>query len=166
MQLQHWQPALGAGYELALACDLRLAQAGHYRIGLPEANLGLVPGAGGTQRLTRLIGQARALELMLMGDTLNPHEARSYGLVNDVVEGEVLPVALQLATALSERPARARAHIKQLVSNAVSGNIEAGLESERTLFCDSLVSQDTQARLKSLNNGQIDIHGQQLPDAS
>ena len=157
--------AMGAGYELALACDLRLAQAGRYRIGLPEVNLGLVPGVGGTQRLTRLIGQARALELMLMGDTLSPHEARSYGLVNDVVDGEVLSVALQLAAALAARPARARAHNKQLVSSAVNGDIGAGYASERTLFCNLMVNPDTHERLKSLNNGQVDVHGQQLPDA-
>ena len=103
---------------------------------------------------------------MLLGDTLGPHEARSYGLVNDVVDEAVLPVALQLARALVSRPARARAHIKQLVKQAARGEVEAGYESERTLFCDLMVNPQTHDRLQLLNNGQVDVHGQDLPDAA
>ncbi|CDF37612.1 Enoyl-CoA hydratase/isomerase [Chondrus crispus] len=128
--------AMGGGFELALACDLRIAQAGEYSIGLPEVNLGLLPGAGGTQRLTRLVGKAKALELMLMGDTLRPREARSYGLVNDVVNEPVLPVATQLARVIASKPANARARIKYLIHRAQTSDQTTGFAEERTLFCD------------------------------
>lgn len=158
--------AMGGGYELALACDLRIAQVGDYKIGLPEANFGLIPGAGGTQRITRLIGKAKALELLLMGDTLNPREARSYGLVNDLVSEAVLPVALDLARALAGRPAKARAYIKKLVNESFDQPQENVLASERTLFCDLMVDPQTHERLQSLNNGHVDVHGQDLADAA
>lgn len=156
--------AMGGGYELALACDIRLAQDGDYPIGLPEVNIGLLPGAGGTQRLTRLVGQARALELMLLGHTLAPREARAYGLVNDVVKAPVLTHALRLAEAMAERPARARAHIKRLIRRtglapAVNGD-EQALAGERTLFCDLMVDHDTLERLSRMNAGQMNIHGE------
>lgn len=158
--------ATGTGYELALACDLRLAQAGDYPIGLPEIHFGLIPGAGGTQRLSRLIGQARALELLLLGDTLTPSEAREYGLVNDVVDGPVLPVAMQLAEALSSKPARARGYLKKLVRGSLPGNDSAQdavseqlMAAERTLFCDLMVSNESLRRLEQVNSGQDNAGG-------
>jgi len=157
--------AMGGGFELALACDIRIAQAGDYQIGLPEVNLGLLPGAGGTQRLTRLLGKAKALELMLLGDTLRPREARSYGLVNDVVNEPVLPVATQLARMIASKPANARARIKHLVNLAHEADETAGFAAERTLFCDLMVSDQTHERLRSFNNGNMTISGQAIPDA-
>lgn len=157
--------AMGGGFELALACDLRIAQSGEYSIGLPEVNLGLLPGAGGTQRLTRLIGQAKALELMLMGDTLKPREAKSYGLINDVVDEPVLPVATQLARVIASKPAKSRASIKRLVRQAHNTDHEAGFAQERTLFCDLMVAEQTHERLRAYNNGQISINGQAISDA-
>src|SRR3989442_1230026 len=74
--------ALGGGLELALACDLRFAAHGSYRIGLPEVNLGLFPGSGGTQRLPRLVGLSRGLDLIVNAETLSPEEAHEAGVVN------------------------------------------------------------------------------------
>lgn len=162
--------AMGGGYELALACDIRLAQDGDYPIGLPEVHLGLLPGAGGTQRLPRLIGEARALELMLLGDTLSPADAKAYGLVNDVVEGPVLEAALQLAHALAARPAKARARIKHLVrrTSRASDDGTAGNEfaTERTFFCELMVEREALARMQSLNNGDVAIDGSDLARAA
>src|SRR5438132_14335123 len=76
---------LGGGFEIALCCDFRIAADGDYRIGLPEVTLGLLPGTGGTQRLPRLIGRQKALELLLRGTTLAPRDAKAAGLVDEVV---------------------------------------------------------------------------------
>jgi len=157
--------ATGGGFELALACDLRIAQAGDYPIGLPEVNLGLLPGAGGTQRLTRMVGKAKALELMLLGDTLRPREAKSYGLLNDVVNEPVLPVATQLARVIASKPANARARIKHLVHRAQTSDQATGFAEERTLFCDLMVNEQTHERLRSFNNGNMTINGLPVPDA-
>src|ERR671918_452124 len=80
--------ALGGGYEIALACDIRVAAEGGYRIGLPEVTLGLLPGTGGTQRLPRLIGRGRALELMTTGRTVTPAEAERLGMVDRLVPAD------------------------------------------------------------------------------
>src|SRR4051794_26317421 len=82
--------ALGGGLEIALACDLRFAAEGEYRIGLPEVKLGILPGNGGTQRLTRLIGRTRALDLMVTGEPVNPQRALELGIVDRLVPAERL----------------------------------------------------------------------------
>jgi len=81
---------MGGGYELALACDFRLAADGPYQIGLPESVLGILPGGGGTQRLPRLIGRSKALEVMLFGNVYAPREAEKMGMVNRVLAPESL----------------------------------------------------------------------------
>src|SRR6266511_199783 len=94
--------ALGGGYEIALACDVRIAAEGSYRLGLPEVTLGLLPGTGGTQRLPRLIGRGRALELMTSGRTVTPEEAERLGMVDRLVAPDELDQAVaELAAGLA-----------------------------------------------------------------
>src|SRR5262249_51377311 len=92
---------LAGGFEFALSCDLRIAEDGDYLIGLPEAQLGLLPGAGGTQRLPRTIGTPAALIHILMGDPLTPREAERKGLVHETVSGRALDRAMEMARRLS-----------------------------------------------------------------
>jgi enoyl-CoA hydratase/carnithine racemase len=147
---------MGGGYELALACDLRYAQAGRYRIGLPEVNIGLLPGAGGTQKLQRVMGASRALETLLLGRTFEPAEAAEQGLVHACV-ADVMAHALAVATELAAKPQPALGHIKRLARRAAGGADAAGLADERTLFCDTLVSDAALQRMAEMKSGQRDI---------
>jgi enoyl-CoA hydratase/carnithine racemase len=147
---------MGGGYELALACDLRYAQDGRYRIGLPEVNIGLLPGAGGTQKLQRVMSAARALETLLLGRTFEPAEAAAQGLVHGCV-ADVMAHAMAVATELAAKPQPALGHIKRLARCAGSGDAASGLADERTLFCDTLVSDVALQRMAEMNAGQRDI---------
>ena len=156
--------ALGGGFELALACDLRIAEAGDFAFGLPEVNVGLVPGGGGTQKLARLIGTARALEMTLRGRTVSPAEALALGMVHEVVAaGGALARAIVVAQEIAARPPLAVAHIKRLVRAAVGTPLDEGLARERTLFLDVLVSDAALALMHEMNEGKRDIRD--LPGA-
>lgn len=141
---------MGGGFEVALGCDIRLAEAGDYQIGLPEANIGLLPGAGGTQRLPRLIGEARALEFLLTGRTVTPERAEHYGLVSACVEAPVLDHALEMARDLCAKPAIALVHIKRLTRLGANNDM---LAAERTLFCDLMVSDEGIELMARMNAG-------------
>lgn len=132
--------AMGGGFELALACDLRLVEKGRYEFGLPEINLGILPGAGGTQRLPQLVGQSRALQMTLTGDTLSPEDMVAYGIAISCCD-DALEEALALAQRMAGKPARAVAHIKRLVRAAHSAKND-GHALERTLFCDLMVQEE------------------------
>ena len=130
--------AFGGGLELAMACDLRVADA-RARFGVPEIKLGIVPGAGGTQRLPRLVPKAVAAQMLLTGDPVDATEAHRIGLVNEIVtDGSVVERALELATTLAARPPLAIAAAKRLLDTVADIDLEAGLEAERdesaTLF--------------------------------
>ena len=148
--------AMGGGFELALACDLRIAQSGDFLIGLPEVNLGILPGAGGTQRLPRLIGEARALELIMLGHALPPREALAAGLVHEVVE-DAHARALELAAAVAARPAHSIAAVKRLVRNATARPLVEGLNEERTLFADALGRTETLRHMREAVHGSRKI---------
>ena len=133
---------LGGGFELALACDIVLA-AEDARFGLPETGLGLIPGAGGTQRLPRIAGRSLALEVILAGRTLSAHEALRHGICSRVVAPEALErEALALAASIAARPAQAVRLAREAVANAFESPLESGLDEERRLFASALASDD------------------------
>lgn len=134
----------GGGFEFALCCDLRIAEAGDYRIGLPETNIGIFPGAGGTERLPRLIGEARALELILRGRTVGPEEAARLGLVHECVQGPSIERAHELARELAAKSPRGLADAKAQVKSAACLPLADGLANGRGRFA-ALVAGDRDA---------------------
>src|ERR1035441_4672396 len=103
---------MGGGLEFALCCDIRIVEDGPYQLGLPEVTVGILPGGGGTQRLPRVVGTARALEFMLLGRRVTPREAAAFGLVNEMAQGNALEGAMEVAGQLASQSPRAMAHIK------------------------------------------------------
>src|SRR6266446_2677998 len=147
--------ALAGALEFALACDLRIAEDGDYLIGFPEAELGLVPGAGGTQRLPRIIGMPAALMHILMGQPLNPREAERKGFVHETVAGKALDRAMEIARRLALHPPEALASIKRLVRNAAETPLAEGLALERNLFLKLCISEPALARMRSYEEKMI-----------
>jgi enoyl-CoA hydratase len=147
--------ALAGAFEFTLACDLRIAEDGDYLIGLPEAHLGLLPGAGGTQRLPRVIGMPAALMHILMGEPLSPREAEKRGLVHETVSGKAIDRAMEIARHLSKHPAEPLAYIKRLVRNANETPLAEGLALERNLFLKLCVSETGLARMRSYVKANI-----------
>jgi enoyl-CoA hydratase/carnithine racemase len=140
--------ALGGGLELALACDLRVA-ADHATLGLPETSLAIIPAAGGTQRLPRLVGTAKALELVLLGTRLSAAEALALGIVNRVTPAgtDVVDDALAwLEPVLNGAPIAVRAAL-EAVRAATALPLDAGLEAERRAYEACLVSEDRKEAL-------------------
>jgi enoyl-CoA hydratase len=126
--------ALGGGCELAMSCDLIVAGE-DAQFGQPEIRLGVMPGAGGTQRLTRAIGKAKAMEMVLTGRTMGAREAEAHGLVTSVVPSEAtVPAALELAAKIATMPPVAVVAAKAAVNRAEELSLEAGLEFERRSF--------------------------------
>jgi enoyl-CoA hydratase len=126
--------ALGGGCELAMLCDMIVAGE-DAQFGQPEIKLGVMPGAGGTQRLTRAIGKARAMEMVLTGRTIDAREAEAHGLVTSVVAAEeTVPAALTLAARIAGMPPVAVIAAKAAVNRAEELSLEAGLEFERRSF--------------------------------
>jgi enoyl-CoA hydratase len=146
---------LAGGFEFALSCDLRIAEDGDYLIGLPEANLGLLPGAGGKQRLPRTIGTPAALMHILMGIALAPREAERKGLVHETVSGKALDRAMEVAQRLSSFPKESVAYIKRLVRNATETPLAEGLALERNLFLKLCISDLALARMRSYEEAHI-----------
>jgi enoyl-CoA hydratase len=125
--------ALGGGLELALTCDLRIASE-HALLGVPEIKLGLFPGAGGTQRLPRLIGASPAKEMLFFGEPLSALESLRIGLVNRVVSGRVLDTGRELALQLASRSKMALRLVKEAVDRGMKASFEEGCKIERELF--------------------------------
>ena len=141
--------ALGGGLEMALACDLRYAAEGGYRLGTPEVTLGLLPGNGGTQRLPRLIGTGPALELLLTGRQVKPDEAQRLGLVSALFAGE--DEFRAHVERLAAGPPLAIAEIKRAVYEGTQKPLDDGLALERELIEKLFRSQDANEGLTAFS---------------
>src|SRR6516165_9525441 len=135
--------AMGGGSELALACDLRIASSGDHAIGQPEIMLGFPPGGGATQRLSRLVGPAKALRIILDGRPLTPMEALNVGLVDQVVDAEsLLSVAVKEAARLGARPKTAIGAAKRAIYQGASLRLDRGLRFEASEFVGALGTEE------------------------
>src|SRR5690348_10982385 len=142
---------LGGGLELALACDLRFAAEGTYQIGLPETNLGLFPGSGGTQRLPRLVGLSRGMEMILDGRTMTPVQAKEAGLV-DRLFGDAAACrqgAIDYATKIAAGPSVALGHAKLAITQGYGAPLDLGLAIEREAISRVFVSKDANEGIKA-----------------
>ncbi|MGH9941587.1 MAG: enoyl-CoA hydratase/isomerase family protein [Pyrinomonadaceae bacterium] len=140
---------LGGGCELAMSCDLRIAS-DRARFGQPEINLGIIPGGGGTQRLTHLVGETRAMELILTGEMIDAQTAYQIGLVNRVVAHEELEAkTLELAGRIAEKSPIALRMGKEAVKTAARSTLDEGLRREIDLFALCFSSQDKDEGVKA-----------------
>ena len=141
--------ALGGGLELALACDLRIA-ADNARVGQPEILLGVIPGAGATQRLPRLVGPARAKELIWSGRQVKSDEALAIGLVDRVVPaGELEDAALAWAASLASGPVVAMGLAKRVIDTGLDGGLARGLDLEAEAFVEVFGTEDANTGVRS-----------------
>jgi enoyl-CoA hydratase/carnithine racemase len=136
---------VGGGLEIALAADIRIARANAGKVGLPEVNLGVLPGTGGTQRLSRVVGKSKAIELMVSGKTFSVEEAKALGIVNEIITADdfragVMEYARQFCP--PNKAAKAVGHIKRAVQTGWEIPIEAGLALERELQQRLFTSDD------------------------
>ena len=133
---------LGGGLEIAMSCDLRIASK-RTKLGQPEINIGIIPGAGGTQRLTRLIGEGRAMEMILTGRMVSAEEAHNYGIVNFVFNSEdLMSKAIEIANTIGDKSSYAVERAKKSVKAVSEMNLKDGLKLERELFVQCLNSED------------------------
>jgi len=143
---------VGGGFEVAMAADLRVAKRGAGKIGLPEVNLGVLPGTGGTQRLARLVGKSKAIELMATGATVDFETAESLGLVNTVFDAETFDSEVEAYLDQFTTPRRATmavGHIKRAVQTGAELPLEAGLTLERELQAKLFASDDAREGLEA-----------------
>jgi enoyl-CoA hydratase/carnithine racemase len=136
---------MGGGFELSLACDIRIGQSGDHRYGLPEARLGIMPGGGGTQRLTRLLGPG-AVEFVLRARMVDPPEALRLGLVHEVADDAVAR-ALEVASEIAALPGTSTAAIKGAVHRGLDTNLTSGLAIESGYFLETMLSDAGRERM-------------------
>ena len=152
-------PATGGGCEISLACDIRLMAETDIAIGLPEMTIDFNPGAGGTQRLPRLVGVGRAMQMMLEGLTLTPREALDYGLVQAVVPpDQVKDAAIRTGERLSKRSPEAIRSLKRAVYEGASRPLVQGLGVERKWFMVSSATDSSQEKMAAMS-GQVEAEG-------
>ncbi|HEX3012622.1 MAG TPA: enoyl-CoA hydratase-related protein [Syntrophomonadaceae bacterium] len=140
--------ALGGGLELALACDLRIAAA-NAKFGLPEINLGIFPGAGGTQRLPRLIGAGRAKQIIYLGKMIDAPTALQYGLINQMVEDDVKSKALNLAQKLAAKAPVALKLAKKAINSGLNTDLKTGIEFEAMTWGTLFATDDQKEGMRA-----------------
>jgi enoyl-CoA hydratase/carnithine racemase len=142
---------LGGGFELALACDLRFAAEGSYQIGLPEVNLGLFPGSGGTQRLPRLVGLSKGLDMIVSATTMAPAQAKDAGLVDRLFPdaSACREGAIEYAARLAAGPSVAVGHAKLAITQGYGTPLDVGLAIEREAISRVFVSEDANEGIKA-----------------
>jgi len=148
----------GGGLEIAMACDLRIAKKNAGRMGLAEVNLGVIPGMGGTQRLARLVGKARAIELAATGRLIAFEEAQEYGLIEDIFEPEdffaqILDYARQFVA--PNKPSKAVGLIKRAIQSGLQGSQYEGLALERELLAQAFASADAAEGLAAYKEKRV-----------
>ena len=140
--------ALGGGCEMSLLCDITICDT-TAKFGQPEVKIGTMPGAGGTQRLTRAIGKSKSMYLCLTGDMIGAKEAKEYGLVTQVFEeGTVIDEAVKIAEKIASMSQPVVRLIKESINNSYETSLQAGLESERKSFYTTLALED---RVEGMN---------------
>jgi len=140
---------LGGGCELALACDIRIASE-NTKLGQPEINLGIIPGGGGTQRMTKLIGEGKSMELILTGDMIDAKAALDLGLVNHVFSSEDLEEkTLNMANKISSKSPIALQMAKEAIKTASKSNLDEGLRREIDLFAICFSSEDKEEGVRA-----------------
>ncbi len=151
---------LGGGCEVALACDVRIASE-KASFGQPEINLGIIPGGGGTQRLTRLVGEGKAMELILTGEIIDAQTALNIGLVNHVVAADQLEArTIEIANRMAEKSPIALRLAKEAVKLASRSNMDEGLRREVDLFALCFSSEDKDEGVKAfLEKRKADFKG-------
>jgi enoyl-CoA hydratase/carnithine racemase len=154
--------AMGGGCELALACDFRIMEKRPDAvIGLPEVRVGILPGAGGTQRMTRLLGVARAMELMLLGNTVDAETAERIGLVHRAAgSGGAVTEAMALAAELAKRPPLGIALIKQCVLQGSEMPLLDALQFEQAAFWQTMRSEDAANLMRGYLKSDRPLHEQ------
>lgn len=135
---------MGGGQELALACDIRIGERGDYRYGQPEVRLGIIPGAGGSQRLSRLIGLSKAVNMILRGRVVTPEEAQEMGITSELVD-DAPARALEIAKEVAQFPPMGVAKAKASIYKGFDTNIQSGFEMESLFWQESMQSDDAKA---------------------
>ncbi len=149
---------IGGGLEIAMACDIRIAKKNAGRTGLAEVNLGVIPGMGGTQRLPRLVGKARGIDLATTGRMIAFEEALEFGLINEIFEGEdffdqVLDYARQFVA--PNKPSRAVGLIKRAIQTGLQTSLTEGLAFERELLAQAFASSDAAEGLTAYREKRV-----------
>lgn len=148
----------GGGCEFSLGCDLRLMSDGDYKIGLPETSVGILPGGGGTQRLARLIGASRALDLILHARLLTPHEAESFGIINKIIPHKNFHEGLNhYCQDLANRAPIALSQVKKIIHKGLDMTLEEGLLLEQKAFDVTMNSEDAAQAMRALLTAEENI---------